>query len=79
MALCLCLASSPAEPPESDGRRRSPFFIDVEDVQRDLIDPAVKGTRNVLGAAAKAKATVKRMVLTSSVAGASLTKRCLSV
>ena len=48
---------------------RSPFIIKVEDTQRDLIDPAVKGTRNVLAAAAKAKASVQRVVLTSSVAG----------
>lgn len=48
---------------------RSPFIIEVEDTQRDLIDPAVKGTRNVLAAAAKAKTSVKRVVLTSSVAG----------
>lgn len=48
---------------------RSPFIIQVEDTQRDLIDPAVKGTRNVLAAAAKAKASVQRVVLTSSVAG----------
>jgi len=79
LALCLPLASSPAEPPDLDSCRRSPFFIDVEDVQRDLIDPAVKGTRNVLGAAAKAKGTVRRVVLTSSVAGAPLTKRHHSV
>ncbi|KAK9842550.1 hypothetical protein WJX81_005642 [Elliptochloris bilobata] len=46
----------------------SPFVIQVEDTQRDLIDPAVKGTSNVLAAAAKAKASVKRVVLTSSVA-----------
>lgn len=50
-------------------RCRSPFIIQVEDTQRDLIDPAVKGTRNVLAAAAKAIASVQRVVLTSSVAG----------
>lgn len=48
---------------------RSPFIIEVEDTQRELIDPAVQGTRNVLAAAAKAKTSVKRFVLTSSVAG----------
>ena len=48
---------------------RSPFIIQVEDTQRDLLDPALKGTRNVLAAAAKAKASVQRVVLTSSVAG----------
>lgn len=45
----------------------SPFQLVVEDPQRDLLDPAVKGTLNVLRAAAKAE-SVKRVVLTSSVA-----------
>ena len=45
----------------------SPFVIDVEDPQRDLIDPAVKGTANVLNAANRT-ASVKRVVLTSSCA-----------
>lgn len=46
----------------------SPFRIDVEDPQRDLIEPAVQGTRNVLASVAKHKNTVKRTVITSSVA-----------
>lgn len=45
----------------------SPFTLRFKDPQRDLLDPAVKGTRNVLGAANKSS-TVKRVVLTSSVA-----------
>lgn len=45
----------------------SPFIAHVEDPQRDLIDPAVQGTRNVL-AAVSATETVKRVVLTSSCA-----------
>jgi len=45
----------------------SPFILRFKDPQRDLVDPAVKGTRNVLGAANKSS-TVKRVVLTSSVA-----------
>ncbi len=45
----------------------SPFITDVKDPQRDLIDPAVKGTANVLETANKVK-TVKRVVLTSSCA-----------
>eukprot|EP00343_Euplotes_focardii_P008194 CAMPEP_0205818472 /NCGR_PEP_ID=MMETSP0206-20130828/389_1 /ASSEMBLY_ACC=CAM_ASM_000279 /TAXON_ID=36767 /ORGANISM="Euplotes focardii, Strain TN1" /LENGTH=331 /DNA_ID=CAMNT_0053110855 /DNA_START=30 /DNA_END=1025 /DNA_ORIENTATION=+ len=44
----------------------SPFQLQVEDPQRDLVDPAVNGTRNVLTAAAKAG--VKKVVLTSSCA-----------
>ena len=45
----------------------SPFIAHVKDPQRDLIDPAVQGTRNVL-AAADATETVKRVVQTSSCA-----------
>src|SRR5436190_3275965 len=45
----------------------SPYVLDTTDPQRDLVDPAVNGTRNVLGACQRA-ATVKRMVLTSSMA-----------
>lgn len=45
----------------------SPFTLRFRNPQRDLVDPAVKGTRNVLGAANKSS-TVKRVVLTSSVA-----------
>lgn len=45
----------------------SPFVMDVKDPQRDLIDPAVKGTQNVLETANKT-ASVKRVVLTSSCA-----------
>ena len=48
---------------------RSPFFIEVEDPKRDLIDPAVKGTENVLKSVIKHKKTVQRTVVTSSVAG----------
>ena len=46
-----------------------PVCRDVEDPQKDLVDPALMGTRNVLSAAVKSKATVKRVVLTSSFAG----------
>ncbi len=45
----------------------SPFTQHVKDPQRDLIDPALKGTRNVLGSVEKT-ASVKRVVLTSSIA-----------
>ena len=45
----------------------SPYVIQVDDPQRDLVDPAVKGTLAVLEACAKA-VDVKRVVLTSSMA-----------
>lgn len=45
----------------------SPFINKVKDPQRDLIDPALKGTQNVLNSANKTS-TVKRIVLTSSCA-----------
>ena len=45
----------------------SPFSFKVEDPQFDLLDPAILGTRNVLASANKEK-SVKRIVLTSSVA-----------
>lgn len=45
----------------------SPFINSVKDPQRDLVDPALLGTRNVLESVNKTK-TVKRVVLTSSCA-----------
>lgn len=45
----------------------SPFTLKVKDAQRDLVDPAVNGTRNVLEQA-NAVSSVKRVVLTSSCA-----------
>ncbi len=45
----------------------SPFINQVKDPQRDLIDPALKGTRNVLDSVNKT-GSVKRVVLTSSMA-----------
>ncbi|XP_011025551.1 PREDICTED: cinnamoyl-CoA reductase 1-like [Populus euphratica] len=45
----------------------SPFYHDVKDPQVELLDPAVKGTLNVLGSCAK-HPSIKRVVLTSSVA-----------
>ncbi|MED6209389.1 hypothetical protein PIB30_054190 [Stylosanthes scabra] len=45
----------------------SPFYHDVKDPQAELLDPAVKGTINVLQSCAKSL-SVKRVVLTSSMA-----------
>ena len=45
----------------------SPFTMDVKDPQKDLVDPAVKGTQNVLETA-NATPSVKRVVITSSCA-----------
>ncbi|KAJ6964528.1 hypothetical protein NC652_002701 [Populus alba x Populus x berolinensis] len=45
----------------------SPFYHDVKDPQAELLDPAVKGTLNVLGSCAK-HPSIKRVVLTSSTA-----------
>jgi hypothetical protein len=39
------------------------------DPHKELIEPAVHGTKNVLQSVARSKNTVKRVVLTSSVAG----------
>lgn len=47
----------------------SPFFIDAEDPQAQLVEPAVEGTRNVLLSAAKALPSgLRRVILTSSCA-----------
>lgn len=45
----------------------SPFTLNFKDPQKDLVDPAVIGTQNVLHAANQS-GTVKKVVLTSSVA-----------
>ncbi|KAK9829424.1 hypothetical protein WJX72_005769 [[Myrmecia] bisecta] len=46
----------------------SPFFIESSNPQKELVDPAVQGTINVLNSAANAKDSVQRVVLTSTVA-----------
>lgn len=46
----------------------SPFQLSVEDNVRDLLDPAVKGTTEVLEAVRKFNPNVKRVVITSSFA-----------
>ena len=45
----------------------SPYVLNAEDPQRDLVDPAVQGTREVLASCKKA-GSVRRVVLTSSMA-----------
>jgi dihydroflavonol-4-reductase len=45
----------------------SPYSLEFKDAQRDLVDPAVKGTLNVLQACLKSP-SVRRVVLTSSMA-----------
>ncbi|MFE5581489.1 NAD-dependent epimerase/dehydratase family protein [Kitasatospora sp. NPDC056531] len=45
----------------------SPFVRSVRDPQRDLVDPAVRGTRNVLTTANEVT-SVERVVITSSIA-----------
>ncbi len=45
----------------------SPFTLDVKDPQKELIDPALNGTKNVLDSVNATK-SVKRVVLTSSCA-----------
>lgn len=45
----------------------SPYFLDVPgDIQKELIDPAVDGTKNVLSSVNKVE-SVKRVVVTSSI------------
>ncbi|KAL5995263.1 hypothetical protein ACLOJK_025321 [Asimina triloba] len=52
----------------------SPFYHNVTDPQAELIDPALKGTLNVLGSCAKAS-SVKRVVVTSSMAAVSYNRK----
>lgn len=44
----------------------SPFHFDSKDMKEDMLNPAVEGTKNVMAAAAKAG--IKKVVLTSSLA-----------
>ncbi|KMZ70806.1 Cinnamoyl CoA reductase-like protein [Zostera marina] len=55
----------------------SPVLFSVEEPQSELMDPAVKGTLNVLGSCVKAS-SVKRVVLTSSMAAVLHTERVKS-
>lgn len=45
----------------------SPFFLDAKDAQKELIEPALEGTKNILNSVNETE-SVKRVVLTSSVA-----------
>lgn len=45
----------------------SPYKMNVKDPQKDLVEPALLGTRNVLGAAVRSNC-IKRVVVTSSMA-----------
>ncbi|GAB4856270.1 hypothetical protein Ancab_014198 [Ancistrocladus abbreviatus] len=53
----------------------SPVYFVAKDPQAELVDPAVKGTLNVLSSCTKFP-TVKRVVLTSSMAAALYSGRC---
>ncbi|EGV64994.1 Glycine-rich RNA-binding protein 2, mitochondrial [Yamadazyma tenuis] len=46
----------------------SPFHFNVTDVQKDLLDPAVKGTTNALSSIKKYGPQIKKVVVTSSYA-----------
>ncbi|KAE9615803.1 hypothetical protein Lal_00017353 [Lupinus albus] len=52
----------------------SPFYHDVKDPQAELIDPALKGTLNVLNSVAKSP-SVKRVVITSSIAAVAYNRK----
>ena len=41
----------------------SPFFYESEEILKELLEPAVLGTRNVLSAVAKNKSTIKATVV----------------
>src|SRR5690606_6754957 len=53
----------------------SPYFLKPkEDAQKELIDPALKGTENVISEALNTD-TVQRIILTSSLAAVMLNQR----
>ncbi|CAD6247279.1 unnamed protein product [Miscanthus lutarioriparius] len=51
----------------------SPFYHNVKDPKAELLDPAVKGTLNVLGSCKKA--SIKKVVITSSMAAVSYNEK----
>ena len=46
----------------------SPFILSPKNVQQELLEPALQGTTNVLEAVARHKESIKRTVVTSSIA-----------
>lgn len=46
----------------------SPFVLEVADIERDLLQPALQGTMNIVKAAAEHNASIRRVVVTSSFA-----------
>ncbi|CZT52756.1 related to ketoreductase [Rhynchosporium secalis] len=46
----------------------SPFYFDVKDIKSELLDPALHGTTSILKAIKAYAPTVKRVVITSSIA-----------
>ncbi|KAF1814755.1 NAD(P)-binding protein [Eremomyces bilateralis CBS 781.70] len=58
-----------SDPPfEAVFHTASPFHYDVTDVQKELLDPAIKGTTGILKSVKAYAPTVKRIVITSSFA-----------
>ncbi|CAN1787791.1 Phenylacetaldehyde reductase [Linum perenne] len=55
----------------------SPFYLNATDPQAELVDPAVKGTLNVLRSCAKVP-SIKRVVITSSMAAVAFNGRTLA-
>ncbi|XWS65046.1 hypothetical protein CRYUN_Cryun05aG0057200 [Craigia yunnanensis] len=55
----------------------SPCYVDVKDPQAEMIDPAVKGTPNVLRSCAKVP-SIKRVIITSSLAAVVFTVKPLA-
>ncbi|KAG8989284.1 methylglyoxal reductase (NADPH-dependent) gre2 [Tulasnella sp. 427] len=46
----------------------SPFFLDAKDVEKELLDPAIKGTKSILESIDKLAPSVKHITITSSLA-----------
>ncbi|KAG8892226.1 methylglyoxal reductase (NADPH-dependent) gre2, partial [Tulasnella sp. 408] len=46
----------------------SPFYLNAKDVEKELLDPAIKGTKGILESIEKVAPSVKQVVITSSLA-----------